>query len=104
MKISMHTTVWDGRPFDDQALEKERRKRMSDVVLVSDLADKYDRDAASFLKLLKRNKVELLFATDPVSGQRRRCVLAASIQDLDAIVWGDNKVVSIAEAVDTLKQ
>ena len=101
MTASMTITKWEGRPFDDQALEKERKERMPDVVLVSELAAHYDREQSSFLKLLKRNDIDLLFTTDPISGQRKRCVPSECVSDVDKILNDDNKVISVTEALGT---
>ena len=96
---SMTITKWEGRPFDDQALEKERRERMADVVLVSELAEYYDRDPASVLKLLKRNEIELCFVADPVSGQRKRCVPAGAVEEVDDLMRGEHTVVSATDII-----
>ena len=74
----MKITVLDVPPLDlDELNEIDpliRESRMAKVVLVDDIAKAYDKDRTAVLKMLKKNKVEMSFTIDPISGQRRRCV------------------------------
>jgi len=79
-------------PFD-----LDERGDMANVVLVYDLADHYQKDRSSFLKMLKRNDLELLFITDPISGQRRRCVTIETAKEVRAIMEPEHEVLEVDE-------
>ena|SRR3990167_9654607 len=91
-RTGMRVTYLDCEPIDLDILEEEIRG-MAKVVLVLDIARHYDRDPASFLKLLKRNDIELLFTIDPVSGQERRCVTVETAEDIKRLMESEHEVV-----------
>lgn len=93
-------TVAPDNAIDYKALEEEARSFMAKVVLVHDLADHYNKDRSSFLKMLKRNDVELLFVADAISGQQRRCVTLESAQEIKEIMTPVHEVVSVEESLN----
>ena len=86
--------------IDYKALEEESKSFMAKVVLVHDLADHYNKDRSSFLKMLKRNDIELLFVADAISGQQRRCVTLESAQEIKEIMTPAHEVVTVEESLN----
>lgn len=85
--------------IDYDELEEERRSFMAKVVLVHDLADRYGKDRSSFLKMLKRNDIELLFIVDRISGQQRRCVTIDTAKEIEELMTPQHELVSVEVAL-----
>ena len=68
---------------------------MAQVVLVNDLAKHYDRDRGSFLKLLKRNKIEISKVQNGVSGQHQNCVTLDQVEEIERIMTPEHEVVDV---------
>ena len=81
--------------IDEAALKEEARSVMAKVVLVHDLADHYEKDRSAFLKMLKRNDIELLFIADRISGQQRRCVTVETAKEIEELLTPKHELVSI---------
>lgn len=86
--------------IDEDALEKERKEVMAQVVLVNDLAKHYDRDRGSFLKLLKRNGIEIDKVRDGVSGQQQNCVTLDQVERIKEIMTPEHEVVDVGAVLD----
>ena len=87
--------------LDHEALERERKEAMAQVVLVNDLAKHYDRDRGSFLKLLKRNGIAIDKVRDGVSGQHQNCVSVAAAKVIEGLMTPEHDVVSVEDALST---
>ena len=85
--------------IDFDALEEERKEAMANVVLVNDLAKHYDRDRGSFLKLLKRNGIELLSVRNDVSGQQQRCVTIEVAKQIEILMTPEHVVLPVEEVL-----
>ncbi len=94
-----HITVADLEINEDE-LEKERKEAMAQVVLVNDLAKHYDRDRGSFLKLLKRNKIEITKVQNGVSGQHQNCVTLDQVEEIERIMTPEHEVVDVETALN----
>jgi hypothetical protein len=79
----------------EKELEKERKEAMANVVLVNDLAKHYDRDRGSFLKLLKRNGIEIEKVRDGVSGQQQNCVTLDQVELVKVLMTPEHEVVDV---------
>ena len=96
-----HITVADLEINEDE-LEKERKEAMAQVVLVNDLAKHYDRDRGSFLKLLKRNGIEIDKVRDGVSGQEQNCVSIPAAKVIEGLMTPEHEVISVEDALTTI--
>jgi cystathionine beta-lyase/cystathionine gamma-synthase len=86
--------------LDHEALEKERKEAMAQVVLVNDLAKHYDRDRGSFLKLLKRNGIKIMKVRDGVSGQQQNCVTIEATKFIETIMTPEHEVVDVESVLN----
>jgi hypothetical protein len=84
---------------DENELEKERKEAMAQVVLVNDLAKHYDRDRGSFLKLLKRNGIEISKVRDGVSGQQQNCVELDQVELVKELMTPEHEVVDVEDVL-----
>ena len=92
----MKITVLDVPPLDlDELNEIDPlilEANVAKVVLVDDIASAYDKNRSGFLKLLKKNKIEMGFTIDPVSGQKRRCVSPETAERIKELMTPDEIV------------
>ena len=93
------STITIADPIDHKALDRERKEAMAQVVLVNDLAKHYDRDRGSFLKLLKRNGVEIMKVRDEVSGQEKNCVSVETAKEVEVLMNPQHEVISVKDAL-----
>ena len=89
--------------LDHEALERERKEAMAQVVLVNDLAKHYDRDRGSFLKLLKRNGINIMKVRDGVSGQQQNCVAIGAAKVIEGLMTPEHEVVDVEAVLGAAK-